>query len=251
MTSDAAAHDDQIQSQGVDLVHYKAMRCPVGIVDPDDNLRPHEHHKDCHNGWVLKKVGEITTYIQGNGHGTTLADVGRLEGSTAHATFPRFYNDKPDQGVALIPFDRLYYADEATQVETFESFKLGATGKDRLRFEATTGVFLMDSNGKEYSISEYSVAGGYLTWVQGSWPGEGTVVSIRYLYKPYWVVSQLVHELRIQQQIDGDGNRVSTRFPQQAVIQREYYFRDTENDPQNPRMLRQEIEPEDDFGDIV
>lgn len=249
LTFDLQADDNSVQSQGISMVHYKVMQCPIGQVSPDDSRAPHEHHQNCSNGWILNKAGECTVMFQGNTHSTQMVDVGKMETAVAQATFTRFYDDKPDTYIAVMPFDRLYYADEATLVETSEKLLLGPTGTDPLRFEGVKGLYLWDSNGKSYTYgTHYTVSNGNLSWIEPHWPGSGTVVSIRYLYRPYWIVSHLVHEIRVAQQIV-DGERVAARRAQCAVLQREFFFRDTQNDPNSPRSIRQEQGPDEpEFG---
>ena len=57
---DPDAFDDAIRSQGLTFVHYRAMKCPIGVVDADDERHPHGDHGGCSNGFLYKVVGPLT-----------------------------------------------------------------------------------------------------------------------------------------------------------------------------------------------
>lgn len=236
---DIQAFDDHIRNIGVTMIHMAAMRCPVGLSSEDDNSRPLHHHQDCVNGFLLTKKGEVTVLFQGNTHQSNDTDVARLEGSNVQISVPRFYDDR-ETPVELIPYDRLYLKEEAIVVPEWELFTHSLTGVDKLKFPAVKVSDLMDSKGKIYRQGEdFTVQAGNIVW-SGPGPGmepstkSGVVCSVRYTYRPYWVVQRLIHEVRVAHAIQGDGSRKVVKLPQTAILQREYLYRATDVDEEVP-----------------
>src|SRR5688572_17413775 len=236
---DVEKFDEFIRSQGVQLVHFRAMPCPVGLSDPDDMRQSHDHHQDCSNGHIYTKAGVITTGFLGNSADLRFQDMGRMDGSTVNIVIPRFYDDKPNERVEVSELDRMYLQEEGITVTTFYRFAAHSSGVDRLIFPVVRVVDLMDSHGKRYKEGvHFEVSGGELRWFQNQGPGvdpatgKGTVCAIRFAYRPFWYVKSLVHEVRVCQAEDEFGERVVQRMPQQAVLQREYQFQKEQNDSQ-------------------
>lgn len=249
---DVAKFDEFIRSQGVQFVHWRAMRCPVGMVDPDDVRRPHPHHEDCSNGYIYTKAGTVTCGFLGNSKESRYEDYGRADGSTVNIVLPRFY-DMPDGGcfgdqpVEVAPFDRLYLKEEAIVVPTWHTFAAHASGVDRLWFPAVSVTDLVDANGARYAQDiDFTLRQGQIHWVSQRRPGKGVVCSVRFRYRPFWYVRNLVHEVRVAQAEDDFGDRTLQRMPQGAVLQREYFFEKEQRDSQakDPER-RQQPQPAD------
>lgn len=235
---DVEKFDEFIRSQGVQLVHFRAMPCPVGLADPDDMRQAHDHHQDCSNGHIYTKAGTITTGFLGNSSSLQYQDIGRMDGSTVNIVVPRFYDDKPNERVEITEMDRMYLKEESLTVATFYRYAAHSSGVDRLIFPVVSVVDLMDSHGKRYKEGvHFEVKGGQLHWFPNQGPGvdpatgKGTVCAIRFNYRPFWYVKNLVHEVRVCQAEDEfTGERTVQRMPQQAVLQREYQFQKEQND---------------------
>lgn len=268
---DPEAFEAQIRDQGVRLVHYRAMRCPVGMVDVDDVLRrPHEHHADCSNGFLYTRAGTVSVGFMGNSREARYVDWGRLEGSTAQIVIATHYDavgDAPapccgsdqeevDCGplvpVEMCQFDRLYLDEESVTVVNWQLFEANASGTDRLQFPAVRVVDLVDSSGKRYAQgADFDVVRGQIVWAPGRSPGldprtqRGQVCSVRYAYRPFWYVERMVHEVRVAQTHGPD--RAVRRMPQNALIKREIHFEKEQRDADapSPNSQRQHPEPED------
>lgn len=254
---DIEAFNEAIRSQGVKLVHYRAQRCPVGMTMLDDNRRPHPHHEGCFNGFIYRKTGCITAVITGNNKKKSLEEVGFVDFSTVQATFPQTY-DNSDEKIVIAPFDRFYLDEETTPVVQWQLFQHHETGIDRLKYP----VFcvdgpIIDARGERYVEKDDFVVSpdGTLKWVGrrpvpelDTGPGlgngfgidRGAVCSIRYLYKPYWYVGVLPHELRIVQVQDG-FDRKATRGPQMAILHREYVGQNVEQNAESLPSASEEI----------
>jgi hypothetical protein len=240
---DLEAFNELIRSQGVKLVHYRAMRCPVGMSDLDDNRRPHPHHEGCSNGFIYTKVGCVTGAITSNNKKKSLEDVGFVDFSTVQCTLPQTY-DNSDINLVIAPFDRFYLDEETTAVVMWQLFRHHETGVDRLKYPVhCVEGDIIDFRGEQYKEnSDFVVSNGQIKWV-GRRPGpeidtgpgmgngfgtdKGPVCSIRYLYKPYWYVGAIPHELRIAQVQDGFDRR-AVRAPQMCVLHREYVSQNVE-----------------------
>lgn len=247
---DAEAFDNLVREQGVTFIHYRAMACPLGMINPDDERHPHEEHADCSNGFIYTLAGKITCGFLGNQKDSRLTDLGRLDGSTAQIVLPRYYDQENLTGplipVEVAPFDRLFLDEDVITVPTWQRFAASPTGKDRLEFPVVTVTDLMDSRGHRYTSADFSVQQGLIVWGAqrpGVDPktGKGLVCTARYRYKPHWYISSLPHEVRVAPAVNPlTGEREMVRFNQSAVIQREYFFKKDQPSgsvPNNPRTV--------------
>jgi hypothetical protein len=141
---DPSAFDDAIRSQGVQLVHFRAMRCPVGLTDRYDQRRPHDDHSGCSNGFIYTEAGTITCLFTGVTEDQKQNDVGLLDGSTVQVTAPRFYDETTDE-VQITPFDRLYLLEDAVSVPHWQLVEAHATGRDKLSFPVVNVIDVMDA----------------------------------------------------------------------------------------------------------
>jgi hypothetical protein len=249
---DVDGFDNAIDKQGVSFVHFRAMPCPVGLSDRYDIRRTHEDHSGCSNGFLYQRAGKIVCPFSGNSKQVQLLDVGILTGSAVQITVPRHYTDKPGESVMLSQFDRLYLADNAALVIAMQRFEANATGLDRLQYPVVEVEHIVDSNGRSYDHTDYTIESGMIRWTGANRPapdpktGKGQICSIRYRYIPYWYVDRLIHEIRVVQATNPEtGIHGTVRMPYAALIQRENVFENEQNDPQapNPDSPRQAAAP--------
>lgn len=247
---DPEAFDTLIRTQGVDMVHFRAMPCPVGMIDPNDQRHPREHHESCSNGYIYTKGGNVICSFLSNSKEARQIDIGRLDGSSVTVSFPRFYEKEnvnaPDVPVQPAPFDRIYLKDEAITVVTWERFACSVTNIDRLRFPALHVTDMMDARGVRYAEGvDFTVVAGKVHWNKGRSPGQdaqsrrGVVCAVRYVYRPFWYVQKMMHEVRVAQVEDIMGERKTMRFPQQMLLQREVVFENEQADDQAKKSARQ------------
>lgn len=234
---DAEAFDEGVRSQGVRLIHYQAMRCPVGLIDMYDSRRPHDDHAQCSNGFLYKEAGTVTALFTGNSTSTRAVDMGLLDGSSVQVTLPRTY-DGSDQQIYVATYDRFYLAEAGdVTVVNWQLFEAHASGMDRFKYPIVAVEHIIDSDGKEYGPKDYDLRDGVIYWKPGKGPGRnpkmpdrGTVGTVRYRYRPYWYAKQLIHEVRVTQITDMLGNRSIQRMPYSVHLQREYLFENEDND---------------------
>ncbi len=245
VTFDIEALDTLIKSQGVMLEHWRAMRCPVGVIDRYDSLRrPHEHHENCSNGMIYTLAGTFQGTFTGNGLSGKADPTGTLDSSSATIIIPRFYtNEDGSLGDRIYPapYDRLYYADPNVLVSNWEVMEAHITGQERLSFPATKVFDLIDARGVRYREGDYQVVNGNIVWQGQNQPGQevevgkGRVYSLRYLYRPFWYVSRMIHEIRLTS-VNNEitGERIAEMAQKLVSTQREYIFLNEENDSNAP-----------------
>lgn len=257
------ATDGLITSQGVTLKHYKAIPCPIGRFDKSDIRKSsHDDHGvpgigACSNGLIYKPVGDLTCLFVTNTAKYNVVDSGMMTGTSAQLTLPRFYDDLPTKQVHVLPYDRLYYLDESITVEHWEEVQAHQSGIDKLNFPAVAVEIIVDNTGVLYYEPDFTIENGKIKWLTQNRPGvnpetrDGKVYSIRYTYRPYYYISDLVHEVRVTQIENINGQREVVRMPQTAIIKREISFENEQADdqafvPNSPRQIKKPSEP--DFG---
>lgn len=248
---DPDAFDELLRTQGVPMVHWRAMRCPVGMVDPDDIRRPHDHHADCSNGFLYTRAGTVYVGFLGNSKESRFIDPGRLDGSTVQVVLSRYYEDPEGQRVQVCQFDRMYLVDDVAPVPNWHTFAANQTGVDRLQFPAVHVEDLVDADNARYREGvDFEVRQGQIHWLGQRRPGvdpksgKGKVCSVRYTYRPFWYVKSMAHEVRVAQVEDQDtGDRSLVRMPQAATLQREYHFEKEQRDPLAPHPDSQRQHP--------
>lgn len=260
VTLDIEEFNTVIHGQGVTFVHYRAMRCPVGLIDQYDFRRPHPDHTGCSNGFVYTKAGELTCLFLGNSKNVQQTDIGYKNGSTVQVTFPRYYDRNSDQEalkpIDVAEFDRLYLNEESVTVPHWQLFESSQKGVDKMSFPVVSVSDLMDSDGKRYSLGDFEVREGKIYWLTSNRPqwdpsiNKGKVCAIRYQYRPYWYLLQFIHQVRVTQAEDPiTGERRVNRLPQTAILQRECVFEKEDNDSQapDPNSARQVPPPDERF----
>lgn len=228
---DLPAFDRGIETQGVRMTHYRAMRCPHGMIDLDDSRRPRHDHPGCSGGFLYSKAGDLHVLATGNSLVMEPSPGGQILDVPLSVTFGRRYIDpgcEERRRAIVAPYDRFCLSgsnDAELVAEHSQLFQASATGVDRLHFPVTEVVDLLDAGLRHYSFGDFTIADGALVWGSQRPPYDsatdrGSICSIRYTYRPFWYLWQLVHDLRGVR--DPDGR--SERGWQSGVMRREMYF---------------------------
>lgn len=253
---DEDAFEAMIHSQGVQLVHFAAQPCPVGKIDVGDNRRPHEDHEGCSNGYIYTKIGTITCLFTNQGNTQALRELGYVDGASVVVTFPLGYDDV-DTEFAPAQFDRFYLKEEAIVEPIWEYVKCNQTGMERLSFPAVRFLLpIVDWRGERYiQGADFSIDGnGQVVWggrrpVPDLDSDHGAVVSLRYMYRPFWLLARKLHDIRIAQKQDfmGVEPRKLFRMPVEAILNREFLYLNQSQDSEslNPDVTRQAKGPDD------
>lgn len=246
---DAQAFDNALRSQGLLLIHWRAMRCPGGLVDINDIRRPHEDHADCSGGFLYKKMGCVTGLLTSNSTNNQNNDIGLLNGSTIQVSFPRSYDDPKEKQVYVLPYDRFYLNDPTILTAEWMLVRAHESGIDKGRFPIVKVDHIIDSSLVEYGCESYTIQAGKVVWKPGAGPAPGTVYTLWYQYQPYWYVSQLIHEIRVSGTRDYvTGAAGVTRMPFAAHLTRENIHQSEENDGSAPNDRTQPAPADGGFG---
>lgn len=242
---DPEAFDQAIRTQGLTFVHWRARKCPIGVVDPDDERHPHGDHGDCSNGFLYEAVGPVTCLAMGNNVDPQMMEMGVISQSHLNVTFPRYYDlhnaEGEPQECLVAPFDRLYLAEASITTPNWQLMEVSGAASDRCDYPVVVVEGdIIDSLGRRYiGGQDFGITSeGRLHWIPGGKQpgrnadaGTGGVISVRYRYRPYWYISDMLHEIRVSQSEDpASGERQTLRLPQQARTQREYIFENQKND---------------------
>jgi hypothetical protein len=234
---DVGAFNNLVQSQGVSVVHYRAMPDPKGrgsLGDSHGVLAPRESS----DGYLFKEVGTMQVFFSNNSLQTQANIEGYIDNASAVITPPQNYEDC-DAPVLFAPFDRLFLKDVEIRVVNYQMVEANSTGIDRLQYPATCVEHLVDADGKEYEEGkQFEITkDGNIKWKNQDRPGwnvnlqKGTVYSIRYRYTPYFVIARLLHEIRVTQVTSQvTGERTVERMPYQVLVYREHVLHDVNRD---------------------
>jgi hypothetical protein len=231
VTFDLEAFNEAIAAHGLKFVHYRAMRNPVGLIDKYDARRPNPDIPTSINGMYHTRAGVVAALCLGNTKETKASDAGIVDSSTAQFT-PLSYYEDTGKRVFLSTYDRLMLEEESVLVTRHELMEASPTGVDRPKFPAVEVLDCVDSKNIRYNqCDDFEITqDGLIAWRdrrpgQEVDTGKGVVYAIRYVYRPYWIVARMIHEIRMVQQEDFmTGKRTVVQAPQSALIHREYYF---------------------------
>lgn len=252
---DPQAIDDLLRGHGLVFVHHKAMKCPVGVVDVDDERHPHGDHGSCQNGFLYKAVAPMTCAPNSNNDSASVQDIGVLSQATMQVTAPRFYDvcaaDGSPLEVHLAPYDKLYLAEESITVPNWQLFEACGGPTDKMDYPLALVEYLVDAQGQDLAEGkDFCIQAGLLKWLPGGRhvpvpnvdAGTGAIMSIRYRYRPWWIISNLPHEIRVSQGTNPlTGERYTQVLQQQAHLQREYIFNNQPNDPEAKDVQPKEV----------
>ncbi len=240
--------DSLVREHGVLLEHFIALPCPQSDKNIN-NIRSNHADHDCEDGMYYTCAGKFLGIMTNNPKSNRFQSEGIIDSATCWIIVPRFY-EQNGQRIYFSPYDKLYVADNQFKevlVPNFESMEASTTGVDRLRFPVCEVTHLIDKSGNPsfQSNIDYQVTSeGNLQWMTQNRPQfnpvlqEGGVYSVRYLYRPFWYVVTVEHEIRLSKILNADSdNKEVVRLPQYLRCVRERYFRskDQTDQKEDPR----------------
>lgn len=234
---DLGAFDDAIFAHGVPLEHQRCIPCPLGKRNVFDTRAPdHDDHPGCDAGFLYRTKGVVRGLFTAANNKVQYTDNGMFVDQTVQVTTARCYNDGVDKFYAQ-KWDRLYIADEAIVVPAWKTAQFNTAGVDRMDFPVVSIDYIIDSAGNEFTDNDYQIVGGRIVWGQNNpgvdpATGQGRVYTCSYFYRPYWIVADLGHEIRVA----GDHGAV-LQAPQNFYVQREHFFRNVQSDQESERQV--------------
>lgn len=243
---DWQAYEDLVQAHGLTFVHYVALKDPIGLVSKTDLRRPNAVPDDhISNGLYYIEVGRLKGLLSGNSKEVRASSGGITDPGIAQLTPALSYCESADR-VYLASYDRLYLEEQSVLTTRSDLVNASASGFDKLPFPAVDVLYLVDSEGKRFLNSDFNIVDGKIQWGAKR---PSLVYSVKYTYRPFWLVHRMVHDLRVVQAIDPNGQRQVKQVHQSCIIQREYTFLNAVQNKQgdNPRG----VETPEEAADVV
>ncbi len=225
------AQEQFTNDKGIIFCHYAAIPSPIGLKGRGEYRRPDILDTISSNGFIYTKVGEFVGTITGNSKKHQDIEGGIYDSSISRLVLPKFYRDKPEEEISLLPGDRIYARDIEVKVSNFQKAEYNPKGVDYLQFPVKCVSILIDSQNISYTYKRdfKEDKDGNIKWITGRKnpgidvdTGRGRIYSIRYKYIAYWYVSRLINEIRIT---NTDTAENPERLPYHVEIQREYIYR--------------------------
>ena len=225
------AFNEFIAHHGIRCTIEKTTICPNYLANVKGNLHD-PNCTICENNFV--HYNSITCYVlpQQNMLQKMFLERGEYTPGQMIVTIPSLDEDGND--IVAGVFDRITFID---QTEKFYELKNKSEGNvDLLRYHAVSIEFITTaSRGKDnpfvldedFQLDE----NGNIEWLPGAnrpmydpVTGIGEAFTVSYLFKPVYRILQFMHEGRYSQKLTVSG-RVMTRFPQTALIRKDYWIR--------------------------
>jgi hypothetical protein len=233
LSFDSEAFTNLLRSQGVKVVHFRAIPDPTGMATRGDDHAVSAPRQSS-DGFLYVEAGEFQGSFLQNSNESTIDLLGDVQSSTAVMTIPDRYEGKGDS-LLVSQYDRFYIKDIELRVVGKQYIEAGVTGVDRLQYPATAVEAIVDASGIYYrEDTDYKInKDGNIEWTGQHRPGfnptigRGVIYAIRYRYTPFYIVGRLLHEVRVSQITDpATFERKVTRMPYQVVLYRENIFMD-------------------------
>jgi hypothetical protein len=237
---DAEAWDDAVDAHGLTFVHWQAMPDPIGLQGKNDVRRPDGvNNANSFNGFYYVKQGLVKAIMSSNTKEAKASTGGIVDSGVAQFTpATRYLCNVTEEArrVYLSPYDRFYLKDEDIFVPRGELIEASINGLDRTAFPAEKVLNIIDADGISYDSNCYTIINGMISWGDNRptfnvEANKGKVYSIKYLFRPFFYVHRLIHELRLQQVIDETtGEQRLIPVNQSCIVQREYMFHNKQLD---------------------
>lgn len=224
VTMNPESFDDFIRGHGVRMIHKRPVPCP-NVKD----INASDHSPSCNlcfNGYVYYNKSFFTGAFMGNGLNRRFGPEGSWDVDEAQIIIP--VKDEAGNILDVQYFDQIEVPDFT--VRYYQRIEHNQDGIDRPQFKVHSLDYVIDANGKVYQpgVDVIVTPDGRLKWI-GDRPGydpvahRGVVYSVNYYTAPTFSIVNLPHQLRITQTKDpAGGNNVQARFPQLAVVRKDF-----------------------------
>lgn len=256
---DAKADNFFIANMGIKFAHYICLPDPLYNVKQGD-VRQSFNHEDVQqfsdsdkfhreNEFLYVRKGEVFAVFQSNAKDLKTMAAGLYSDSGAALSINRYYIGTEEK-VKLAENDKLIPCELAEEFFTvnWQKFQHNPTGIDRMQFKICSVELLIDNAGVMYvQGSDYVVENGHIKWVDGgNRPGidpvtsEGRICSIRYVYKPYYYIKTVLHDIRIRPALDANGGVTAKAGPQLVMVQADWVYLDRRTANENDEAAQLE-----------
>lgn len=220
--------NELVNNRGIRFIHKIAAPCPNMNSVQDNNHDP--ECPFCDQSQILYvQEKEIWGTLSSNSLEKLYEIQGVWEVGTAVITFPTEYNDGEQADFNV--FDQLVCPDFQVRLSDLREYDgLPTTGSKYPIVRVVNITSVVSGTLKEYEQgTDFTIVDGRIQWVVGREPEYnemedlGEVLSITYVTNPVYNVLQLLHELRVTQELVG-GQKVAKRLPQQVLVKRDFLF---------------------------
>lgn len=215
-----------IYQYGIRILHEKATICPnyLGAISSQ------QHDTNCticDNSYFFHDPKKVLGYFSTNEMVRNYFRGGFWEHGSALLTVPSFYENNPDDQVYVSLNDRFTLLDFEDRF--YEAIHHNVGNVDKLRYKAIKILMLRTAKqiyeeNRHFKLNE----NGDIEWLNNVHPGYspdtglGEVMSVSYLYRPMYRVTQMLHEGRFSQQTFKVPQRTPLRYPQQMMIKKDF-----------------------------
>jgi hypothetical protein len=248
VTMNPDAINNFIDGLGIRFMHFQAIPDPL-FKRSEDSPRHSFNQEDSYmfektnvytreNGFLYFPKAVVVGIFMSNSKNLQSSSAGLHNFSTASISFNRYYEGTTEV-VEISEYDKLIPCENGVEFFTtsWQSLDHNPTGTDRLQYPAIAVRILIDSSGKTYKQDvDFTLQEGQIKWTGSNRPGydkdtgRGRVCSVRYIYRPYYYVREVGHDIRIRPSIDQDTGIVSSKGSgPMCSIQREYVFVNSRN----------------------
>jgi hypothetical protein len=229
--------DQLLQQRGIRFIHKKALPCP-NLKDLDQNT----HDPLCKvcdgSGLLYYAAKEIWGIFYSNSLERMFEHHGVWEVGTAIVTLPTEYPDGTEADFNI--FDQLEIHDFTVRLWELKEFVPTSGLVQTVRYPIQKVDYMASAENdvlKVYQLgTDFNVVDGSIVWVSGKQPSydnineRGDVFVLAYFAHPVYTVLQHMRELRITQEMDASGNKVSKRLPQQVLVKRDHLYNSPEKE---------------------
>ena len=217
-----------IRNRGIRFKLEKSAYCPNFT-----NIDTQQHDpncKLCDGGLVYYSETIISGILQNQKLERFYEVQGLWNVGECICTFSAYDDD--GRAIDLAIYDKLSCLDyESRFVEVLEH---SPTGIDRLKYPATSVEFLRTTDKIYYVDSDFVITPeGYISWRDpANQPSynqsiqKGQIITISYCYKPVFLITQILHELRATKAFDPVTNTsVAIRLPQMVLLRLHFHMK--------------------------
>jgi len=262
--------DNFARSLGTTFYHWKSSISPIGINDRGD-YRRNETDVLTSNGYIYNLAGKFTATMTANQKDQKRPTEGAvIDASQAYLVLPRYYDSEESQAIANNPCvspikpkriyltvgDRLYCDPKIDDLVVNKEMIQFAYDRENVPMFPIRAMDapIIDSRGIEYkeNIDFCITKFGNIQWIEGR-PnpgidpdtGDGRTYSIRYLYRAFYYITSIPHEVRITN-VTQNGVRSPERMPYHIQVTREYIYHSINNSnqlnkPTNPAIENRQV----------
>lgn len=222
--------EDLVKDHGMLFTLYRAAPCPNFISNTN------QHRDDCENplcsdGQIYFKHPEpMYVVITGSGGGKNFEAGGSWDKYMARGIFPA--TDAAGNSVTIGIMDKIVPVDDSIIAVTYQTIEINYSSISKAKYPIVNIEFFMDAQGNEYKCGEhFNIVNGKIQWIENKKPPfdaatrKGPILSIRYTYKPYFIVSEAMSaDLRIHVGVDPyTFEKKTLRLPASFTLYREFH----------------------------